>query len=228
MPKPPIVFSLGGSIIVPDQIDTGFLTAFKNLILSHLDNYQQFIIITGGGKTARNYQQAARDIRHVPNDDLDWLGIHSSRLNGHLMRTIFKEQADPQMLTNKRDLVARQAKILVGAGFTPGNSTDYVATLCAQAYDVKTIVNLSNITHVYNSDPATHANAKPLETISWKSFSKLVSGDWAPGANYPFDPVATKLARELSLEVVVMKGTDLKNLDAYLKGERFVGTIISA
>jgi len=38
LPKERIVVSVGGSLIVPDQIDTDFLTRFKALIL---DNVQR-------------------------------------------------------------------------------------------------------------------------------------------------------------------------------------------
>lgn len=46
-----IIISLGGSLIVPDQIDTNFLKDFKTLVLSNVAKGKKFVIITGGGKT---------------------------------------------------------------------------------------------------------------------------------------------------------------------------------
>ena len=45
-----IVISLGGSLIVPEKIDTDFLRDFKSLIISHVKQNKKFVIITGGGK----------------------------------------------------------------------------------------------------------------------------------------------------------------------------------
>ena len=51
-----IVISLGGSVIVPKDIDTNFLKKFKQLILKFP---HRFAIYCGGGSTARKYQKAA-------------------------------------------------------------------------------------------------------------------------------------------------------------------------
>jgi uridylate kinase len=225
--KESVIFSLGGSLIVPDQIDADFLGQFKTMIEDRLEAFEQFVIVAGGGKTARRYQDAARAINGPEDEDLDWLGIHSSRLNGHLLRTMFKKHADPEMITTPERMTPREAKILIGAGYRPGNSTDYVATLFAKAYGIKTVVNLSNISHVYDKDPNEHKDAKPLKNMSWSELQALVGTEWTPGANAPFDPIATKLASELGLRVVVMKGGDLENLGNFLDGKDYEGTEIA-
>ena len=56
------VISLGGSLIVPDQIDVQFLKGFRNLILSQVKKGNRFIIICGGGRIARNYFTALQKI----------------------------------------------------------------------------------------------------------------------------------------------------------------------
>ena len=69
---------MGGSLIVPDTIDTSFLSTFRDCILQEVQNGLSFFIITGGGRTARNYQQAAESVRgDLSRSDVDWLGIHS-------------------------------------------------------------------------------------------------------------------------------------------------------
>lgn len=58
--KKTIVISLGGSVIIPKEgFDLKFLKGFKKLILSLIKNYR-FIIVCGGGQTARSYQQIVR------------------------------------------------------------------------------------------------------------------------------------------------------------------------
>jgi len=56
MTKKIIVLSLGGSIIIPDKINTRILREFKKIILKNTKKYR-FIIVCGGGKTARNYMK---------------------------------------------------------------------------------------------------------------------------------------------------------------------------
>ncbi|MDX8400245.1 MAG: hypothetical protein R8K20_08345, partial [Gallionellaceae bacterium] len=85
------VISLGGSIIVPNgSIDVGYLKKFKKFIESRVKKGDSFVIITGGGGVAREYQRAARSVTDLTRDDLDWLGIHATRINAHLLRTIFR------------------------------------------------------------------------------------------------------------------------------------------
>jgi uridylate kinase len=131
------------------------------------------------------------------------------------------------MVTSPEKMTPRAAKVLIGAGYRPGNSTDYVAALFAQAYGINTVVNLSNIDYVYDRDPHRFEDAQPLDHMSWKQLAGLVGDVWTPGANAPFDPIATKLAGELGLRVVIMKGTNLANLEQFLDGKPFAGTTIS-
>ena len=91
-----IVISLGGSIIVPGKIQVDFLKQFKEFILKFIKKDYRFIIVAGGGKICREYQDAAGKISSLNNEDKDWLGIHTTRLNAHLLRTIFKKEAYPE------------------------------------------------------------------------------------------------------------------------------------
>jgi uridylate kinase len=227
------IISLGGSLIAPKAgIDWKFLEKFKKLIVKQIKDDKKFVIITGGGCIARQYQEAAAKVSKLTNDDRDWLGIHTTRLNAHLIKTIFRKYAHPRINKNpntKADLrkhFARGEKIMVAAGWRPGWSTDYVATILAKRLNAKTVINLSNIDYVYDKDPHKFKDAKKLEEVSWKDFRKLVGSKWDPGLNAPFDPVASKNAEELELKVVIMNGKNLDNLEKYFKGEKFRGTVI--
>ena len=229
VPKKTIVISLGGSIMVPDAIDWQFIKNFKKLILEFVKKGYKFVIITGGGRTCRNYQEAATKISNITNDDKDWLGIHSSRLNGHLLRTIFRQYAHPKINTNPHDLedfYNFKEAILIAAGWRPGNSTDYDAVVLAKYMDIKKVVNLSNIDYVCNKDPRKFPDAKKIEKISWSDFRKIVGDKWDPGMHAPFDPIASKIAQEENIEVAIMNGRDLMNLKNYLDGKKSKGTIV--
>src|SRR3989344_4801322 len=102
---------------------------------------------------------------------------------------------------------------------------DLMPILLGKDYGIKTVINFSNISQGYDSDPKTNPDAKPIEKISWEEFRPLVGDEWSPGMNAPFDPIAAKKAQELGVKVVVL-GKDLDNLDRCLKGETFLGTVI--
>ncbi len=216
---------------MPDGIDVDFLKEFRALILKHIkENDKRFVFITGGGKTARNYASAAKEVAdNVTDEDRDWLGIHATRLNAHLIRTIFRDNAHPRINTNPHDLedfFQCKQPIKIAAGWRPGFSTDYDTALLARYLGIKKVVNLSNIDYVYDKDPDKFPDAKKIEEMSWAEFRAINTEKWSPGLNAPFDPVAAKYAEKEDLEVVTLSGENLANLDAYLSGEKFEGTLI--
>ncbi len=224
-----IIISLGGSVLAPHQIDVDFLQRFRQLILKFVHNGSRFVIICGGGKTAREYQSAASRVVHAVPEDLDWLGIHATRLNAHLIRTIFRETAHAKVLKNPNEKIKLKGseRVVVAAGWKPGRSTDYIAVLLAKNLGAKTVINITNTDFVYDKDPSKFRDAKPLRQVSWKEFRKLIGvSRWSPGLNTPFDPVAAKVAERLKLRVAVM-GKDLGNLEGFLTGRQFKGTVIS-
>jgi uridylate kinase len=222
-----IVVSVGGSCIVPDQIDIEFLKKFKALILEKVQRGFTFSIITGGGKTARRYRDAAAAVTPLSPQDLDWLGIHSTRLNAQLLRNIFAGYAHPHVIKNPTIDTEADEPITIAAGWMPGFSTDHCAVLMAKNIGAQRLVNLSNIDYVYDSDPVKNKKAKKFEKISWPDFRKLIPKDWDPGLSSPFDPVAAKEAEALGLEVAIINGTNLSEFSNYLEGKPFVGTVIS-
>ncbi len=225
-----VIISVGGSLIVPDQIDTVFLSSLKTLLAAEIKNGKKFIIITGGGKTARRYMEAAQQVSSLTSEDIDWIGIHATRLNGHLLRTVFRDMAHPVMVTNPDDIldVPKTASLVIAAGYRPGASTDLRAVQIAERCGAKKLVNLSNIDYVYTDDPRKNADAQKIEKINWHDFRKLIPKEWDPGLSSPFDPVAAREAERLALEVAIINGTKLHELGQYLENKPFVGTVIHA
>src|SRR3989338_7210874 len=145
-----IIISLGGSLIVPDEIDVEFLKSFKNLILSQVSKGKKFVIITGGGKVCRRYNDAVKKITTPSKNDLDWLGIATTRLNSELIRISFSDLAFDKIIMDP-DLIPETDKpILLGAGWKPGNSSDMASIHAAISVGAKKVINLSNIDYVYD------------------------------------------------------------------------------
>jgi len=222
--------SVGGSLIVPDGIDTDFLTSLKMFISDQTTNYgRRFIMIAGGGRTARHYQDAAAAVTELTSDDLDWMGIHATRLNGHLLRTVFRDIAYPVIITNPDEVldVPGTPDVIVASGYRPGCSTDLRAVQIAGLMNAHRVINLSNIDYVYTADPRTNPDATKIERSTWAEFRALIPTDWDPGMSAPFDPIAAKAADEANIEVAIINGLKPDALAHYLAGEEFVGTLIS-
>lgn len=222
--------SLGGSIMAPDGINVEFLKAFRSFILSFLKNnnprHYQFIIVAGGGKLARNYQNAANEIVRVSNEDKDWLGIHATRINAHLLRTIFRDKAYPIVLDDPRKPVEGGPHIIIASGWRPGWSTDYVTVLLAKKFKAKTFINAGKFPYVYDKDFKKYSDAVPIKDITWKKYKKLIPAAWSPGLPSPIDPIAAKEAEQSRLTAIIVQGDDLHNMKKVIEGKTFEGTII--
>lgn len=228
--KEKIVISVGGSLIVPQTgVDTEFLTKLNSFVRRQLAKHpnRQFFLVVGGGLTARHYRDAAKTVigHALPPEDMDWLGIHATRLNAQLVRTIFRDVVHLTVVRNYDIIRKPTESVVVAAGWKPGWSTDYCSILLCEDYGAKTVINMSNVSQVYDKDPRSDKKAKPIDAISWANFRGLVGDEWSPGLHAPFDPVASKKAEELGIRVIVL-GKDFKNVENYLEGKKFLGTVI--
>lgn len=227
-----IIISVGGSMIVPngEGLSEKFLIEINDFIRTQLaqNPKRQFFLVVGGGATARHYRDAGREVvgHELTNEDLDWLGIHVTRLNAHLVRTIFQDIAHSHILTQYDIIKKVEEPVIIAAGWKPGWSTDYCAALLCEDYHIKTMINISNVAQVYDKDPNKYPDAKPQQKMSWKDFRNLVGDTWLPGMNTPFDPLAAKKSQELGVRVVFLSGDNFDNLTKYFNGEEFVGTIL--
>jgi len=227
MKKETIVISVGGSLIVPEEIDVSWLKEFKRVITENTERFR-FVLIAGGGRTCRKYQHAAKELVEMSNTDLDWLGIEVTRMNAYFVKTIFKGKAYEKVIYNPTEKIKTDKDIIVGCGWKPGTSTDMDAVLMAKSFGVKRVINLSNIDYVYDKDPKKFKDAKPIKEMKWKEFrSKVLPKEWISGSNTPFDVSASAEAEKLGIEIAVMNGKNLNNFQNYLDGKVFVGSLIN-
>lgn len=224
--KQRIILSLGGSLLVQDRIRSEFMADFVKLIQSYTALYS-FVIFCGGGKTARNYQNALAEQGIESNEAKDWVGIQSSILNATLLAYSFRDLADKDVITDPRVKLSWKKSIYIGAGWKPGRSTDYDAVRLAQENDVPVVINISNIDYVYDKDPRKYKTARKLSKISWADMKKVVGSEWTPGMNVPFDPIAAKLAHSNNISVKFVHGDRTEDLKNAIVGGVFEGTEIS-
>lgn len=224
------VISLGGSIVAPEAADEAFLKDFTALIgkLLREDERRRFIFVVGGGGPARTWQKAYREVSGGGIDEeADWIGIMATRLNAQLIKAVMGDWCTQDVVIDPSQVGPFVGKVLVAAGWKPGFSSDYDAVLLAERFQADKVLNLSNIEQVYTDDPRKNPDAKPIDSISWAEFRKLVGDEWVPGKNVPFDPVASRHAAKIGLTVICAAGRDLENLEKILRGEAFKGTTIA-
>lgn len=227
------VISLGGSIIAPDGVDSAFLKDFAAGVRKYLSDNpgSRLVFVCGGGAPARRYQTAYREAvdgnAAMSDSAQDWIGIRATHLNGELVRALMGDLCkDPLVTDPTREDIEFAGRVLVAGGWKPGFSTDTDAVYLARRFGGKLVINLSNISKVYTDDPRKNPDARPLDSISWEDFRKMVGDEWVPGKNVPFDPIASRLAQEAGIKVVCSDGRNIANTIAVLEGGRFEGTVI--
>lgn len=219
-----IIISLGGSLVAPNKIAVGFLKNLKHCLSKYFAN-KQFFIFVGGGKICRVYQKALSDFK-ATNETKDWLGIDITRLNARIVKQVFAENCYEKIIVDPTKKIKTNKNVILGGGYKPGWSTDYVSVLSAKENSATTVINLSNIDYVYDKDPSKFPTAKKIENISWQDFRKIVGGKWTPGLSSPFDPMASEIAEQLKLKVIIINGKHLDRLEDFLNNKPFIGTII--
>jgi uridylate kinase len=225
---PVTIISLGGSTIVPDLPNGEFVRSFAELIRERVKKGRRFVIVTGGGRTSRNYHKALQDSGNTNSDDADWIGIFATRLNAELIRLSLGKLAHVDVVKDPTKKVVWKTPVLIAGGWKPGRSTDYDAVLLAKMFGAKQMVNVSNIDYVYTADPKKDPNARSLPQITWKDLIAMLPSKWSPNLSSPFDPIAARLASKLKLSVSIVNGALLADVARAIDEMPFRGTTITS
>ena len=222
------IISLGGSLIAPGEVATGFLGEFcaavRGQVAAHPE--RRFVVVCGGGDPARRYQSAYRALA-APGSDAaaDWVGIAATRLNAELLKQLFADLAPDEVVTDPTAVTGLRAPVLVAAGWKPGFSHDYDAVIIAERLGARRLVKLSGAGRICNADPRVDPGARAFDCLSWAELQRLIGERWSPGYSAPFDPIATARAGDLGLTLVVA-GSDVANLLRIIDGRSFSGTTV--
>jgi len=217
-----IVFSVGGSLVVPEEVDPEFVRKFCSLV-RELSSDHRIAVVVGGGRLARKYINAAGSFE-VSDEVKDLLGIEATHLNAMLFAAALGDKAVYRRVVSAADLGGRQ--VVVTGGTTPGHSTDAVAAELAVKSEADLLVNVSNITGVYDSDPSANPNARLLKRVSADKLLELVSSlPQTPGKYALMDRLSVDTIRERGLKTLIL-GSDILNIRNAVLGKDFVGTTV--
>jgi uridylate kinase len=223
-----VVLSLGGSILIKDEKpDTVYIRALSKVLLGLSAKYKLFIV-TGGGRIARHYITAGRDLG-ADESYLDEMGIEVTRLNARLMIAALGERAVHTPPKNYEEALhaAKSHSIVVMGGVSPGITTDAVSALMAERAKAKRLVNATSVDGAYTDDPNRNPDAKKIPKMSHKELVSLVG--LAPsraGPNNVFDPVGARVLERSKIAMSIVDGRDLANLREAIEGRAFKGTLV--
>jgi len=219
------VISLGGSKIVPDNVDDDFLWRFKKLIDSHPK--KKFVAIAGGGSTARRYIMALRKLgRKTKSQSIAGIGI--TRFHARFLARFFGDKANEEIPTSMKkvkNLLRGNQIVFCGAlRYSKENTSDGTSASLA-AYLEAPFINLTNVEGLYTSDPRKNKNAKRISKISWINFKKIVDKiKYEAGQHFVLDKVAANIILKNKIPTYIVGSLD--SVDSILKGKRFKGTLI--
>jgi len=227
MKKDVIVISLGGSLIIPNDIDLKFLREFKKTILKNTKKHK-FIIVCGGGSIARKYISSLREEKR----DIikqSYAGISATRMNARFMSYLFNidpKKGIPHTTKTLREYAKKQDVVFVGAlEYKPKQTSDSTSAEIAKSFKTN-FINLTNVKGLHNKNPKKYKNAKFISKISWKDFDKMANKQvFKPGQHFVLDQTASKIILKNKIPTYIL-GQNTKNLDNLLNNRNFIGTLI--
>lgn len=225
MEKPAVV-KVSGRIISPQNV--GLVKEYSRIMGNHHARGGRIAVVVGGGATARTYIEAARSLG-CSEALLDIIGIDASRLNARLLIAGLGGNAHPLVPHNLAEFLQywESGKIVVAGGFQPGQSTNAVAAVIAEAVGAERLINATLVEGIYDKDPSRHRDAKLLERLSYRRLREILQASQTSlaGAYELFDPVALNVAERSRIKLVFINGWNPENLARALRGEK-VGTLV--
>ncbi len=222
-----VVISIGGSILVPDEVDIIYARHLAELV-NDISDSCQISIVTGGGRLARKYIRHARD-SGASEIFCDLIGINATRLNARLLSAVIGEKATREP---PRDFIGALkaldlGKIVVMGGTHPAHSTDAVSALLAEYITADVLINATNVDGIYDKDPEKHTDAIMYEKLSSEKLVDMIKSYSAGAGQYELvDILAVKIIQRSNLKTIFLNGRNLENLRNAIEGKEFTGTLI--
>ena len=220
-----IVVSLGGSVVLSDDLSTSYFHDLAALIEKYSHHFKIYIVV-GGGKTARSYIMRGRQL-HLSETILDELGIAITRVNALFLSRLLPG-ANTTIPESTDEALQEVSPVVVMGGTTPGHSTDFVGAELAMKSKADSYIIATNVDGVYDKDPNRYNDATFLTTISIHDLIEQQGTTWeSAGKNVVIDGPALHLIQKAKLATYVLNGKILDRLEQLLAGQSFHGTSIT-
>ena len=219
-----VVIRVGGSVLVPFDIDEEFLFQFVEQI-KKAEKKNEILLEVGSGKFSRKYIEAAR--KHgATNTICDDIGIAVSQLNALLLISCL-ENSYPCVIKEFPDAVKALAmkRIPVLGGTHPGHTNDAVAAMLADFVRAELLIKITNVSGIYTKDPNLHKDAELISRMSFSDLKGFVLEEFSAGRSSIIDPLAAKVIANARIRTFVVGKNDAENLSSLMR-EKHHGTTI--
>lgn len=218
------MITVGGSIIIKDHDYKKFqdyASVLKSMAAEH-----QVMVVVGGGRTARDYIEIARDLG-ASEALCDDIGIEVTRLNARLLITALGDDAYPRVPHNFAQALefSTTGKIVVMGGTEPAHSTDAVGSILAEFVGADLLLNATSVDGLFDKDPNKHTDARMFPEITPQEMLGMLADKDMKAGTYEFmDKTAIQIIGRSMIKTVIFNGENPENLKNAMKDE--VGTVI--
>lgn len=224
-----IIIKFGGSVI-QDTLDN-INPLFPEFISFISNSSEKVFLINGGGIFCRFLQNNLKKIGVDDHDTLDEMGIHVNNMFSNFIKfALPKNLTYPKLIKTVKNVKIAlkyldKFNFFVGGSKGVGHSSDFDAVVLGNAFGSKTILKISNVKYVYNKDPKKNSDTYSLSEVSWLEYLNIIGNRFYPGASFPFDPVASRLAKDLGFSVRLTTLEDFLKIKS-LNINNYDGTLI--
>ncbi len=222
-----LVISLGGSVIVPDKVDYRFLRKFNDIIKRY-SRKEKVVIVTGGGGTFRKYLKSLEKVK-LDEVTIGLVGIATTKLNARVVAGFLNKKGNiPNSINEIKQALKKSNIVICGAlGFRTGTTTDGNAAEIAKHFKARAILNITNVNGLYDRDPRKHKSARLIPRIGFDEFYKIAKKiKYRAGQHFVLDQRAAGIIKRYRIRTAIINGHKIVNLENFLSGKRFTGTII--
>ncbi|MGC9209881.1 MAG: UMP kinase [Acidilobus sp.] len=215
-----VVVKLSGSLLHP--FTEPYALRLRGAVESLVKEGLTVGLVVGGGPLARDLISPLRALR-VPESLLDEVGIEAANLNALALSLALYPLSPPQVPRDVREAVrvAQEGLVPVMGGLQPGQSTNAVAAVLAEALRAKVLINLLNgVDGVYTGRPGEPGSRK-LDTLSYDDLERILLGKSQAAGTYElFDHVALGVVKRSKITLVFADGRDPEVILRIARGEK--------
>lgn len=228
-----VLLKLSGEAVAGDMgfgFDPVAITRLAGEIADAAATGVQMAVVIGGGNVLRGHIAASAGMQRVVADQIGMLAtvqnalalqeaLERLGLETRVQTAIeMTELAEPFIRRRAvRHLELGRVVLMAGGTGNPFFSTDTAAVLRALEIGAEAVLKATNVDGVYDSDPATHSNARRFTSISYREcIDKRLA---------VMDTAAFALCEENDLPIVVFSLKSPGNIRRVLSEEQ-IGTIV--
>jgi len=222
-----VVVSVGGSVLAP-ELEPDRVADYAAAIQSLDEAGHTLGVVVGGGPTARDYIDTARELG-ANEIELDQLGIAVTRLNGRLLIAALDDRAAPtpaESYERGREAI-RRGDIPVLGGVVAAQTTDAVAAAFAEYVGADLLVYATSVPGVYDADPNGDGTATRFDQLTASELVDVIADmEMNAGSSAPVDLLAAKVIGRSGIRTVVLDGADPQRVVDAVTEDTFDGTEI--